>query len=367
VNGAGLSAWSGSRFFTILDGVIGNVYFDAKNTCSTKKPWTTGGLTASLRGTSYRGSVGTGGAYALIGVPSGKYGYLDLKGIPAGYVCSTACGAGCPTKTSVTSPSTGNNFFLTTKREAWWQAFGSSLYAGGSVRSEIPSAGSNLIEPGVGGAIGALLRSSGSVDTGTGEVSDPGYSTISTYRGKTMNYDFFAPQMGVTRSTENDWGTNLLSKPANDPEKDFYYIDPTSSEATVSVPWTVTSGESYVVFVNGNLRIASNVTVEPGGFLAFIANGRITVSPAVTQVQGLYVADESLVTESNGVADVQLGFEGSMVAWGGVALGRDLSASNIDDPAETFTYRPDLLVNMPEKMKVFALRWQEVVPGTFDN
>jgi len=362
------SAQSDVWWFRIVDNqVTGTVYLDVGNTCSTGTPWTTGGITVALRGTEHSGTVQNNGSYVVgEGATPGVY-TVDLSGIPDGYVCSTACGGGCPAKTGVTLPSSGNNFFLTSRREAWWQAFGASLYAGGSVRSEIPNTSQYLIEPGIGGAIGVLLRASGNVDTGSGEVSDPGYSTISTYKGKTMNYEFFAPQMGVTRSTENDWGSNLLVKTANDPEKDFYYIDPSGGEANVSEDWSVASEESYVVFVDGDLRIASDITVESGGFLAFIVNGDITVAPDVTQVQGLYVADLSLVTESNGVADIQLGFEGSMVAWGGVALGRDLSASNIDDPAETFTYRPDLLVNMPEKMKVFALRWQEVVPGTFDN
>lgn len=75
----------------------------------------------------------------------------------------------------------------------------------------------------------------------------------------------------------------------------------------------------------------------------------------------------NFVTEASGGDDVQLDVAGSVVAWGGVSLGRDLGSTNASEPAEQFTYRPDLLVNMPDAMKVFALRWQEVVPGTFDN
>ncbi len=180
-----------------------------------------------------------------------------------------------------------------------------------------------------------------------------------------MNYDYFAAHMGVTPNTINDWAADTMNKPANNPSKIFYYHNPSGSEASVSTPWTVAAGESYVIFVNGDLRIASNITVANGGFLAFIVNGSVRVSPAVTDVAGLYVIDSTLITESNGGTDVAANFQGSVVAWGGVNLGRDLVAGNLNQAGEKFTYRADLLNNMPDSMKVFALKWEEVVPGTF--
>lgn len=182
-----------------------------------------------------------------------------------------------------------------------------------------------------------------------------------------MNYDYFAAHMGVTPNTANDWGADTMNKPANNPSKTFYYLNPSGSEASVSTPWVVAAGESYVVFVNGDLRIAAPVTVAPGGFIAFIVNGTMRVSPAVADIQGLYVIDGVLVTETNSGVDVAANFEGSVVTWGGVNLGRDLVAGNTTAPGESFLYRTDLLNNMPDAMKVFALKWEEVVPGTFGN
>jgi len=348
--------------------VSGRVYMDANNVCSTSTPWnsaTYGSLTATLRGTAYSGSVGTDGRFSMMAGTNPSFQYMDLSGIPTGYICSTAAGCNsCPTLSSITSPSSTNYFYLTPRREAWWRVIGGSIYAEGNVRSELPRSTSELIITGAGGALGSLMQSTGTLDVGVGALSSAGYKATTEYKGKLMNYDYFAAHMGVTPNTVNDWAADTMNKPANNPSKVFYYINPSGSEASVSTPWTVAAGESYVIFVNGDLRIASDITVANGGFLAFVVNGSVRVSPAVTTISGLYVIDNTIITESNGGTDVAADFFGSVVAWGGVNFGRDLVASNITSAAERFTYRPDLLTNMPDSMKVFALKWEEVVPGT---
>ena len=116
------SVWT----FYVTAQVEGRVYLDANNTCSTAQPTNFGRLLVSLRGTSYSNRVGSNGEFA-IAAPGGSY-TLDVM-IPNGYVCATGplgtgCGGGCPTQTGVVSPSTGNNFFFTQKRSAWWQTAG---------------------------------------------------------------------------------------------------------------------------------------------------------------------------------------------------------------------------------------------------
>lgn len=372
------SAATAPRRFRINSTLSGTVYLDSGNTCSTATPLTLAGLRTRIRGTAYTGVVSAVNGTYSITAPSGIYGYLDLGGIPANYVCSSAC-TGCPTKTSVVVTSAGNNFFLTNKRDAWWQAQGASVYAGGlgggvTIRSELPSASTRLIAPGTGGAVGALLRASGTTDLGLGTVSTPGYSTIARYRGKVMDYDYFASQMGVLTDQPNDWASVFITKPSYDPAKPFSYILPddgsASPTAKITAPWVVPSGEKHVVFVNGNLEINSSVTVNSGGFLAFIVKGNIRVAANVTTLQGIYLADSDFTSQSVYVAgvtnDVQLTVSGSVIAWGSVTLQRNLGAPNVNTPAEKFVYRPDLIVNMPDKLKVFALLWQEVPPGTID-
>lgn len=355
------------RSFTVLDNQItGIIYLDTNNTCSTSTPLTIGGVSVTTD-EGNTGAMNGSGVYTVIATVGVSH---DIGvSIPTGYVCST--GVGCNTCTaSLVSPGI-QNFFLSNVREAWWQTEGAGIYVGGlgggvTVRSEMPSASNRLILAGTGG-VGALLRGAGSTDLGSGSVSDSLWTATSKYKGKRMDYAYFAAQMGVLPAQANDWGADTMNKPGT--TKDFHYIDPQSSTATVSSPWVVASGEKYVVFVNGDLRISANTTVDDGGFLAFIVNGDIVVDPAVTSMQGMYIASANFETESvdatDTIADVQLNVAGNVISWGTFTLGRSLIGSNINTPAEKFTYRPDLLVNMPEKMKVFAYNWQEVVPGTF--
>ncbi len=138
------STWS----FTITSGVAGTVYYDSGNTCSTGSPGThAAGATVTYQpsangSSSYSGTVAADGTYTISGAPNGT-GTLTLS-LPTGYSCSTSCGAGCPTATSVSAPSTGNNFYITDTRNPWWQAVGAGVYAGSSgggttIRSNIPS------------------------------------------------------------------------------------------------------------------------------------------------------------------------------------------------------------------------------------
>jgi len=135
----------------------------------------------------------------------------------------------------------------------------------------------------------------------------------------------------------------------------------------LSAAWQVTNSESYVVFVDGDLLIDENVTVASGGFLAFVVRGSINIDPAVTTVEGLYIADSNLIVNSNGSVDVPLSANGSFTAWGSVSLNRDLDTDNFSTPAVVFSYRPDLIVNMPDDMRTYALQWSEVVPGTYGD
>jgi len=354
--------------------ITGAVYYDPNNTCSTSTPQNIGGgLSTVLRGTAYSDNVWASGGYRVI-APAGTYNYLDLGGIPIGYGCSTGCSQGCPTATSVVSPSVGNNFFLTNNSEAWWQAVGAGVYAGSSaggvtIDSDLPLSTARMVIPGT-NDLAVVVRASGNVSTGEGEISDENWSVASPYKGKIMDYRFFASKMGVTPGTTNDFSSGTIQE-SNifGLNQDFYYVEDTvDDEISLGDVWTVSSGESYVIFVDGDLRINKNVTVDPGGFLAFIVNGGVTVSTNVTSMQGIYVMNDLFVTETlDPVNDSQLVIEGMVVAWGGVSINRYLGGLiNRTVPAEQFVYRADLLTNMPPKMKSFALNWQEVVPGTFD-
>lgn len=51
----------------------------------------------------------------------------------------------------------------------------------------------------------------GGSDLGMGTVSDPGWTAKTTYKGKKIDYSYFAAGMGVVSGQANDWPTNNLS------------------------------------------------------------------------------------------------------------------------------------------------------------
>jgi hypothetical protein len=218
-----------------------------------------------------------------------------------------------------------------------------------------------LVLANTGGTAAAVLRASGTAPTatsgtlGVGTVNADGWSAKTTYKGKRADYNYFKNEMGLLSTTTSE--TNLNSKPAAGPA--FHYMEDTS---TITNPWNVLGN----TFVDGDLNINANVTVAPGGFLAFVVKGNIIVDSSVTEIHGLFVSDGDFNTLSAGT-DTQLRVEGSVVAWGNVNLARDLVGDNSNTPAELFVYRTDLLTAMPDEMKSFVMQWSEVVPGTYEE
>ncbi len=354
---------------TTSGNIAGTVYLDNGNTCSTSSP-TMDGVSVVLDSLTTDVS-GPAGAYSFVAQMSAPH---DLSvSIPAGYICAngTNCGPYPCSISGVVSPST-RNFFITANRGAWWQAMGGGVYAGSTaggttISSTIPSsvaaANRYLVLPGGGGTAALVMRATGDAPSvGEGEVSEDLWSAKSSYKGKKMDYAFFGAQMGLLRNQVSDWGGSGLNQQAGD-SRDFWYSDPPGGSATISNPWDVDVNEQYVVFVDGDLNIDANITVADGGFLAFIVNGDVSVGSSVTDLQGIFISDNDFITESGAT---QLDVRGTVVAWGTTSFGRDLGTGNISSPAEKFTYRPDFLTNMPNKMKSFVMQWEEVVAGTIE-
>ena len=183
--------------------IAGTVYYDANNNCG-GSGWSSGGVAVSLDGGAGSAVSGTG-TFTLLA--SSASSHTLAISLPPGYICSTAAGCNSCSRSGIISPSNNNFFYLTNLLEAWWQAAGAGVYAGSmaggvTVRSDLPTAGTSLILPGTTGSVAALLRASGSIGVGSGSVSDEGYSTVARYRGKKMDYNFFAAQMGVIRGVD---------------------------------------------------------------------------------------------------------------------------------------------------------------------
>ena len=124
------------------------------------------------------------------------------------------------------------------------------------------------------------------------------------------------------------------------------------------------NNKKIAMFVNGDLNINGRMLLTDGsGFYAAFVKGNIIVDPSVgtpnPSLEGLFVSDGQFRT---GAGNSQFYLRGSVVAWNGVQLQRDLGNQNNQTPAEVFQYAPDLILNFPQQLFRDGLVWREIAP-----
>ncbi len=275
--------------------------------------------------------------------------------------------------------------------EPWWQVWGGHLFAAAetsdAISSEIPSI-MTCIEPACFPFVSSVdrdsnINSDGFLFTGGGDISADGWLTYrdpNTFAQGTKNtrlretYSFFHKQYSLGLSPVDQFFDSFYDAQKPTEIWDYYFRD---GDLTVQSPWSVASGESFVIIVDGDLSIEDPgtvgelITVDEGGFLAFIVSGDInidenvghsTLTNTTGNIEGIYVADGNINILSNGGLDKKFIGEGTFVGWSGVNLNRDFNAGvdNDSQPTETFIYRPDFIKNLPEKMLRSQMIRQEV-------
>lgn len=220
--------------------------------------------------------------------------------------------------------------------------------------------------------------------------------------GGSYDFDPIVGQSGASYVSQNGWLVNESGYPVyteNCYQKYLERLDlTTASPATPGAPitepassttpyyytgnvvttgnWNITSGETVIIVVNGNLTIgnaAGNSIRRSGtGFLAFIVNGNITVDPGVggtfssttPNIEGFYCSTGTFASGDSSVANRErLVARGTFIA-NSFLLQRDLSSlsQNQNYSAELFIYDPQLPYVMPDIMKDLRVRWTEVAP-----
>jgi hypothetical protein len=148
---------------------------------------------------------------------------------------------------------------------------------------------------------------------------------------------------------------------------------------TTSGNWLVGDGKKLIVFVDGSLTVTGKINVTGSGFIAFIVNGDISVSPTVgvSPAVGTYLTKQPVIEgifitspagtfhtgASTNPGTEQFVGKGTFIA-GNFSLERDLDVTgkNYAVPAELFAYNPGFLVTMPDGLRESSVRWQEVAP-----
>ncbi len=351
--------------------------------------------------------------------PDGTYGPIEIS---AGYdtleltpdsIYSCACPSGC---SYVIEPGTTvtRNFYVNSSKEAWWQSMGGQIYAGQATGNAIaslipittceasaictpaisaqdncvnnPDCEADVLTSGIAITGGGAIDSSDEIDNQTGYINErtsPTYVTGSITTKMVENYDYFYRHYSMGAAEANFPGSETdAEKPPALAEGDKPYMT-TGNLSIDTHAWNVTTGEQIVIFVNGNLTIDDStgieqlITVEKGGFLAFIVSGDIIITPNVgnsditsttPNIEGVYITNGNINIGSRGEAaggDYTFVGSGTFVGWSGINLSRDYSdgggrkAENNDKPVELFIYRPDFVENIPEEMKKTNYVWQE--------
>ncbi len=246
--------------------------------------------------------------------------------------------------------------------------------------------------------VNAIADSAGFVLTGGGDVELDG-SDIHTSGDRTSainanakdtkvrkeNYDYFYERIDesvVTLANNN--------KPVNGGT----YIKNGDLTLKSNNTWEVTSGQSYLVFVDGNLIIdgvtsqeSNPVTkVENGGTLVFVVSGDVIINenvgyadPATSytaeaNVEGVFIADGKLRVkgyQNTASADLKLIAEGTYVGWSGVEMARDYDdgmlgrLNNNSNPVVVWKFRPDFITSLPKELKFIEKTWTQTTKNSY--
>ncbi|RJQ37339.1 hypothetical protein C4559_03795 [Candidatus Microgenomates bacterium] len=152
--------------------------------------------------------------------------------------------------------------------------------------------------------------------------------------------------------------------------------------------YTFPANRNFVILINGDLNINTNIIVPISSTVTFSASGDIVVASNIgvassslicnptthanCNLEGFYSAGRNMVIQGNGATscgsgtpDLRLNVAGSIVVNAGLNGGnivnqRDLCSNEC--PSISITERPDFVVNAPEFVKIPTFVWQEVAP-----
>jgi len=275
----------------------------------------------------------------------------------------------------------------------WWQVKDADVTAYGDLVSLIPASCSlPVCNPvfglkGLGGFPGVPVYGGVTADfaagTGTGNAAEAPYNWLvnSLYSSSRIyNYDFFERQIPsdvtfteITTPTVNGGDFNSGGAPSRGYVW-YHYNGATLGDMTISGNVNLTGSRRAVLLVDGaDLYITGRINIQsPGnGFFMVVVGkdvnglkGNIIVDPSVSHptspgLEGIFVAEGEFRT---GVGTSQLWVRGSVAAYDGFLLERDLQAGNSTKPAEFFEYAPEIISVFPQVFTTRRMRWKEVAP-----
>lgn len=276
----------------------------------------------------------------------------------------------CTTNAQITVNSVPN--------DPWWQVKDSDIQSNGDLTSAVPTA--KYFGDVGGGKFPGVPAYSGGTNLTEANVAASPYNWIAQSpwsNPKQFDYAYFynlIPSDILNNNLKTINSVNDIINATATPDANGYewykYDGAGVQSLTVDNPIQIGDRKIILFVANANLDVNANINTRTlgSGFFMAIVNGNIAVSPslgggAVPNLVGLYVADG---TFSDGTLspspDSQFYLRGSMVAYGGVNLQRDMLTENNTTPAELFEYLPDQIRLFPSVLGYRKINWKEVAP-----
>jgi hypothetical protein len=263
----------------------------------------------------------------------------------------------------------------------WWQVKDSDVTTSGNIVSSVPS-GLYFGLPGLGGYPGVAVYG-GVINKGSGEISSTGWNANTTSESsRVYDYSYFLRQLPQEVIDGATVVPSVITSSTFASEgylyQGIYFYQFASSGEDITFSQDIDLGARKValltkgadIYLNGKINLTDGV-----GFIALLAGkddngnkGNIYINPAVSgataSFEGIYLADGTIYTGTNGAdLDGQLITRGSVAGITGISLQRDL-ADDSATPAELFEYAPDqimILLNSPA-FGAKKMSWKEVAP-----
>lgn len=221
------------------------------------------------------------------------------------------------------------DFSSVLNRSSWWRAENGGVMSYSSVNSisgRVPGSCVTNCEI----AVGALAAAPVVNNTGRNDFQTWMYSgSNAKLAGVNNNYDFFYNQ---------------------------YYVRNGIGQTATTLSG---GGKSGIYFIDGNLDVTANIMKNAADFLMIIVKGDVNVDPAVTQIDGILVANN--ITALAGTNATPLIFNGSLFAFGAIDFsgrGYSVPVTNNTLPAVRVVYNPQLIFNLPPEVNKVLTNWQ---------
>jgi len=272
---------------------------------------------------------------------------------------------------------TGNGTVTINDHSSWWRVVDADVFSKGNIYSELPSDSDLFDLDGPGGFPGIPLYT-GQIDTDPGDISSTNWNAEAGYYGETYNFNYFKNKIEASvysNFPETSYPTEsstFASGGYNWPAgSNYYWYKSSSRNSSLTLSGNIGSSWSadrkVILFVDRPITYGVNVNrvalpSRGRNMFMLVTNSNIVFpSSASGAKDGIYIADGKFITQSAGPRiDNAINFTGTVVGWGGIELNRDLPSNS--NPAETFTYSPAQILQIPSVFARKSIIWKEVAP-----